>query len=435
MNNTINKLLLAGDKFMPEIPLKQPQFTCSACRPFTKHEQRIQKFKKTGDTNYIHKNELEKACFVHDAAYSDSKDLTKRTAADKILKIKAFDIAKDPKYDGYQRGLASMVYKFFDSKVASPDKKSVGSGAKLIPQNEQLADELHKPIIRKFKKRKVYSTFKDNIWGVDLVDMQLLSKYNKGIRFLLCAIDIFSKYAWVVPLKDKKGISIVKAFQSILKQSNRKPNKIWVDKGSEFYNAYFKKWLRDKDIVMYSTHNEGKSVVAERFIRTLKNIIYKYMTSISKNVYIGKLDDIVDEYNNTYHTTIKMKPADVKGNTYINADKEINNKDPKFKAGDHVRISKYKNIFAKGYIPKWSEEVFVIKKVKNTVPWTYVINDLNGEEITGTFYEKELQKTNQEEFRIEKVIKRKGDKLYVKWKGYNNSFNSWIDKARLVQRT
>ena len=179
------------------------------------------------------------------------------------------------------------------------------------------------------------------MWGADLADMQLLSKYNKGIRFLLCVIDIFSNYAWFVPLKDKKSISIVKAFQIILKQSdNRKLNKIWVDKGSEFYNVYFKKWLRDNDIVTYSTHNEGKSVVAERFIRTLKSKIYKYMTSISKNVYIDKLDDIVDKYNNTYHTTIKMKPADVKDNTYINADKEINNKDPKFKVGDCVRISK-----------------------------------------------------------------------------------------------
>ena len=184
---------------------------------------------------------------------------------------------------------------------------------------------------------------------------------------------------------------------------------------------------------MYSTNNEGKSVVAERFIRTLKSKIYKYMTSISKNVYIHKLDDIVDEYNNAYHTTIKMKPTDVKDDTYINTDKEINNKDPKFKVDDRVRISKCKNIFAKGYTPNWSEEVFVIKKVKNSVPWTYVINDLNGEEITGTFYEKELQKTNQEEFRIEKVIKRKGDKIYVKWKGYDNSFNSWIDKKDLIK--
>ena len=189
---------------MPEIYSRQPQFTYSACGPFTKHEQRIQKLRETGDTNYIYKTELDKACFVHDAAYSDSKDLTKRNVAEKILKNKAFDIAKDPKYDGYQRGLASMVYNFFDSKVASPDKKSVGSGAKLTPQNEQIAKELHKPIIRKFKKRKVYSAFNDNIWGADLADMQLLSKYNKGIRLLLCVIDIFSKYAWVVPLKDKK---------------------------------------------------------------------------------------------------------------------------------------------------------------------------------------------------------------------------------------
>ena len=263
--------------------------------------------------------------------------------------------------------------------------------------------------------------------------MQSLSRYNKGIRFLLCVIDIFSKYAWVVPLKDKKGVSIVTAFQNTLKQSNRKPNKIWVDKGSEFYNASFKKWLRDNDIVMYSTNNEGKSVVAERFIRTLKSKIHKHMTSISKNVYIDKLDDIVDEYNNTYHTTIKMKPIDVKDTTYVNTDKEINDKDPKFKVGDHIRISKYKNIFAKGYTPNWSEEVFVIKKVKNTVPWTYVINDYNSEEITGTFYQKDLQKTNQEELRVERVIKRKGDEIYVKWKGYGNSFNSWMDKKDLMK--
>ena len=430
MGQIINKFLLAGDKFMSEMHLRQPQFTYSACGPFTKHKQRIQKFEETGDTNYIYKNELDNACFAHDAAYSDSKDLTKRTVADKILRDKAFNIAQDSKYDGYQRGLDSMVYK----KSEESGAKNVNT--KLTPQNQQLAKELHKPIIKNFEKRKVHAAFKDNIWGADLADMQLLSRHNKGIRFLLCDIDIFSKYAWVVLLKDKKGISIVKAFQSILKQSNsRKPNKIWVDKGSEFYNVSFKKWLQDNDIVMYSTNNEGKYVVAERFIRTLKSKIYKYMTSISKNVYIDKLDDIVDEYNNTYHTTIKMKPIDVKDNTYINIDKEINNKDPKFKVGDRVSVSKYKNIFGKGYASNWSEEVFVYKKVKNTVPWTYVIKDLNGQEIIGTFYKKEWQKTNQEEFRIEKVIKRKGNKIYVKWKGYDNSFNSWIDKASLVQRT
>ena len=139
----------------------------------------------------------------------------------------------------------------------------------------------------------MHSSFRDNIWGVDLADMQLLSKFNKGFRFLLYVIDNFSKYAWVIPLKDKKGISIVNAFQKLLQEPNRKPNKIWVDKGGKFYNNSFKKWLQDNDIVMYSTNNKGKSVVAERFIRTIKNKIYKHMTSISKNVYVDKLDDII----------------------------------------------------------------------------------------------------------------------------------------------
>ena len=150
---------------------------------------------------------------------------------------------------------------------------------------------------------------------------------------------------------------------------------------------------------MYSIHNEEKSVVAERFIRTSKTKIYKYMTLVSKNVYINKSDDIVYKFNNTYHRTIKMKPVDVKDNTYIDFKKEVKDKDPKFEVGDHVKISKYKNIFAKGYTPNWLEEVFLISKIKNTVPWTYVINDLNVEEIIGTFYEKELQKNDQKEFR------------------------------------
>ena len=143
-------------------------------------------------------------------------------------------------------------------------------------------------------------------------------------------------------------------------------------------------------------------------------------------MYIDKLDDVVDGCNNTKHRTIKMKPIDVKDNTYIDFGKEVNDNDPKFKVGYHVRISKYKNIFAKSYTPNWPEEFFVIKEIKNTVPWTYVINDLNGEEIIGTFYEKELQKIDQQEFRIEKLIRKKGDKLYVQWKGYDSLFNSWI---------
>ena len=232
MNQIVNKFLLAGDKFMPEMHLRQPGFTYSASGPFTKNKQRIQKFMQTGDTNYIYKNELNKACFQHDMAYGKYKDLEKRTQPDKVLRDKAFAIANNPKYDGNQRGLASIVYKFFDKKLK-------GTGIKSMP-NQQLANELNMPIIRKFRKRKVYSSFKDNIWGLDLADMQLISKYNKGIRYLLCAIDLFSKYAFAVPLKDKKGTTIANAFQSILHNSKRKPNKVWTDQGSEFYNTHFK---------------------------------------------------------------------------------------------------------------------------------------------------------------------------------------------------
>ena len=158
-----------------------------------------------------------------------------------------------------------------------------------------------------------------------------------------------------------------------------------------------KSWLVKNDIEMYSAHNKGKSVVAERFIRTLENKMYKHMTSISKNMYINKLDDVVNKYNNIYHSTIKMKPVGLKSSTYNDLDKKNNKGDPKFKVGDNVRISKYKNIFAKGYAPNWSED-FVITRVKNTVPWAHVISDLNGEVIFETFFEKELQKTNQKIF-------------------------------------
>ena len=258
--------------------------------------------------------------------------------------------------------------------------------------NKILAEELHKPVIKKFNKRKVYSQFKDNIWGVDLADMQSLSKKNKGIKYLLCAVDLYSKYAFVIPLKDKKGISIVKAFNKIRKQSNRKPNKIWVDQGSQFYNRVFKKWLSDNDIIMYSTFNEGKSVVAERFIRTLKNKLYKHMTATGKNVYYDVLDDVVNEYNNTKHNTIKMKPIDVGDNKRVYID-EHNEKDSRFKVGDRVRISKFKNIFPKGYTPNWSKETFIVYKINDTVPYTHNIKDLNKEEIIGSVYDRELQNT------------------------------------------
>ena len=191
-----------------------------------------------------------------------------------VLRDKAFKVANDLKYDRYQRGLASMVYKFFDKKSCVANEL-----------NYQIGNELHKQIIRKLKRRKFYSFFRDHIWGIDLAGMQSLRKYNKGIKYLLCAIDLFSKYAWVVPIKDKKGTSIVNAFQKIISKE-RKPNKIWVDQGSEFYNQSFKDFLKINNIEMYSTFNEGESVVADRFVRTLKKIFFLNIWLLFQKMFI-----------------------------------------------------------------------------------------------------------------------------------------------------
>ena len=427
MNNIINEFLLVGDKFMPEMHLRQPKFVYSACGPFTRHKERIKEFKRTGDTRLLYRNELDKACFKHDAAYAEYKNVENRLISDQKLRNSAYDVASNPKYDGYQRGLASMVYKFFDSKVALLDKKTMSvkgnakhtakpSSLESTGNNKILAEELHKPVIKKFNKRKVYPQFRDHLWGVDLVDMQSLSKKSKGIKYLLRATDLFSNYAFLVLLKDKKGISIVNTFNKIIKQSNRKPNKIWVDQGGEFYNHVSKKWLSDNDIIMYSTFNEVKSVVAEKFIRTLKNKLYKHMTNIGKNVYYDVLDDIVNEHNNTKHSTIKMKPKDVNDDTaemsslerttnsstiarnkrvYID---EHNEKSARYNVGNRATISKFKNIFAKGYTPNWSREIFIVNKINDAVPYAYNLKDLNDEEILVVFMMQNCKRLNYNVF-------------------------------------
>ena len=224
MNAIVNKFLLAGDKFMSEMHLRQPGWTYSPCDLFTKNKERIKEFKQTGDSKYIYLNELDKACFQHDMTYGDFKHLSRRTFADKVLRDKAFIIPKDLEHDGYQHGIASITYNFFDKKTSDSSIENTS--------NKELAKELHKPIVRKLNYRKVHSPFIDNIWGADLADMLLINRFKKGIRFLLCVIDIVSIYAWAIPLKDKKRITITNAFQNMLKEFNRKPNKIWVDKGS-----------------------------------------------------------------------------------------------------------------------------------------------------------------------------------------------------------
>ena len=273
----------------------------------------------------------------------------------------------------------------------------------------------------------------DKIWAADLVDMKAFSKDNQGVTYLLWVIDIFSKYGWLVPLKDKTGKSVASALRVIFEE--RKPEKMWVDKGKEFYNKDVKDLIE-----LYSTENEEKSSVVERWIRTMKERMWKYFTDNNTNRYVDVLPDLVEDYNNTKHSSIKMTPVEasmkknelaVWRNLYPDRLKPVK-VTPKFSVGDKVRISKKKKTFEKGYTTRWAEEIFTIVKVKRTSPVTYKIADLNGEEIKGSFYEPELQKTIQQLFRIEKVLEKGKTKSLVKWKGYSDDFNSWVDNKDII---
>ena len=278
----------------------------------------------------------------------------------------------------------------------------------------------------------------DEIFATDLVEMQKFVKLNKGYRYLLTCIDIFSKYSWVIPLKDKKGITIKNALEKIFKQ--RKPNFLWTDGGTEFYNKQVQDLLNENNIKLYSTNNsEIKSAVVERFNRTFKNMMYKKFTQNNNTVFYNILDELVSNYNNKFHSTIKMTPLE--GSKKIN-EKKIKNiynfektkKLGKFEIGDRVRISLEKNIFEKGYETNWTQEIFVIYDIKySNVPY-YYLKDLNNEKLDGTFYEQELQKTKQDDlYTIEKILKTKNNRIFVKWKGYSSDFNSWIDKNTVTK--
>ena len=275
----------------------------------------------------------------------------------------------------------------------------------------------------------------DDIWSADLVDMQSFSKYNDGIKYILNVIDVFSKYAWSIPIRDKTGKNITEAFNKILKQSNRKPDKLWVDQGSEFFNRVMDQWLKSNDIERYNTFNEGKAVVVERFNRTIKSRMWKFFSANNTYRYIDVLDELIRQYNNSRHRSIKMNPVEASKKTNepktwnnLYGDRTMKTRQPRFKVGDKVRITKRKTTFEKGYTPNWTEEVFGIKEIQNSKPVTYKLVDWNGDEIDGSFYEQELQKTSQDVFRIEKVIRRdnKNQRVLVKWMGYPDSFNSWV---------
>jgi hypothetical protein len=305
---------------------------------------------------------------------------------------------------------------------------------KKVTWSDKLAEELHKPVVRRFRKRNVIVRGVDEILAADLVDMQAFAELNDGVKYLLCVTDIFSKYGWIVPLKSKTGAAVAIAFKKIFSEG-RKPEKLWVDKGKEFYN----KDVKSLGVELYSTENEEKSCVVERWNRTMKEKMFKYFSANSTRRYVDIIDELVNRYNIAKHSSTKITPVDasMKANeniVWMNLYRGVNSEPvkSKFSIGDRVRITKMKKTFEKGYTPRWTEYVFTISQVQYTDPPTYKITDFNCEEIQGTFYEQELQRTNQELFRIEKVIRKRGNKSLVKWIGYPESFNSWVDNKSIV---
>jgi len=377
-------------------------------------------------------NSVDRISMQHDICYRDNPSIKgKHTCDDTMLKR-----LTELKAKGWREHVDKKIV-----QTIIGTKRRLGFGVN--KWSDKLADELHRPVKRKFRKRRVYVKGTNKIHASDLVDMQAFSKSNNGYRYILMIIDTFSKYGWAIPIKTKKGTEVVKAF-SKLWMKEKPPQKLWIDKGLEYWNADMKRLAKKKHVAMYTTENEEKSTIVERWNRTIKRIMFKYFTANNTRRYIDVLPDIIHKYNNTYHRSIKCKPAAARqpskhdhvykalfGDDEIEARKRTQAVEKaKFSIGDRVRISKKKKQFEKGFTPNFTEEVFIVDKVQTTDPVTYKLLDLQGEVIKGSFYEEELQKTNQEIFRIEKVIrkrKRNGIReVYVKWLGYQDEFNSWI---------
>lgn len=300
----------------------------------------------------------------------------------------------------------------------------------------QVVNELHKPARRNFKRRTVILKGINDLWQADLVIMNNYSTDNNGFRYLLTVIDAFSKFAWALPVKTKSGLEVTEAMKQILvKQS---PKNLQTDDGTEFYNLHFKKLMDKYKINHYSTYSTLKASIIERFNRTLKGWMWKEFSLNGSYRWIDNIQNLVNRYNNKIHRTIKMKPRNVNFNNEKTLLKTVYNKIksfpmPKLKIGENVRISKYKHIFEKGYTPNWTTEIFTIEKVKNTNPCTYILKDYQDKTIQGSFYEHELLKAKYPNtFLIQKVLKEKGNKAFVKWLGFSNEHNSWIDKSDVL---
>ena len=333
----------------------------------------------------------------------------------------------DPKRAGSYGGVAAL-------RRAVPEQK--------VEQwlSEQDAYTLHKPVRRRFKRRCVVVGGPNQQWQADLVDMSRLKKTNDGITFLLTVIDVFSKIAWCVPLKNKSAVSLVAAFSQLL--SNRAPNTLQTDKGTEFLNQSLQKLLKEYGVHHFATHNEEtKASIVERFNRTLKTRMWRYFTKSQSVRYVDVLQDFVRSYNDTYHRSIGMAPSEVNStNQEIVWQRMYGHEGggtPKYRVGDQVRISKAKRHFEKGYMANWTEELFTIVDAHRSEPPVYNLADWHGDKLDGTFYEPELQKVTvpkDKTYRVEAILRWRNKKreALVKWFGYPESFNSWVDAKTLV---
>ena len=301
----------------------------------------------------------------------------------------------------------------------------------------QDAYTLHKPIRYKFPRRRVIVAGPHQQWQADLIDVSRLSRYNRGFKFLLTCIDVFSKKAWVIPLKDKTGMTLVNAFEFI---RSPLPQTLQTDKGTEFTNRKFQQWLTKHMVHFFTTENEDiKASIVERFNRTLKSKLWRYFTRNDTLSYIGVLQAMVEVYNRTPHRSIGMAPLDVttrnKASVWFRLYADpVPYKEPSLRVGDSVRLSKARRTFKKGYLAKWTEEIFTIVERTSTLPPTFVLADYSGEILKGTFYPQELQKVSKKDdiYRIEQIVKREKHRVLVKWKGYPDKFNSWVSVKDLL---
>ena len=350
--------------------------------PFTELEERLNK-DGTPKPGYEPYNQIDEIAMHHDYNYKLADEgIGTRHEADK----KMLDELKKVKTKGIREKI--------DYAIVKPIiwiKYKLGLGL-------QEAKELHKAITRKFKRRRIFVSNINKIWSADLMDKQKLSKDNKNYKYLLNVIDLFSRYGYSIALKSKSKHEVMNAFAKLF--IHEQPEKLWTDMGTEFTNKVFKKHLRDRNIHLYHVHNEGKACVAERFNRTLGDLIQRHLTASKSKNYINKLDELLSEYNNANHSAIKMSPIQAKDPKYKDLARinmyggiKTSKSKPRFNIGDRVRIYSYKPKFAKGSAPNWTKEIFEVSNILNTNPITYNIKDLNGEDITGGFYTQEMQKT------------------------------------------